>query len=150
MLKVLGIVIALILPILLAGRAPCAARGKILGVSLPRFTIEPNETIVRIEYHVNGGVIVKIRNIPSCWDLHIRNGEALEAKLDAQALFLSAGIREPSLTYLDNLIFVQEHEPDPLAHMFDLTVKLTVTDARWDKVRYIRFVKDQLILTPRR
>lgn len=146
----------LVLPLLIVGfeHALSATTGvgpteDVLSVSLPSFTIGQQETIVGVEYDLRAGVIVGIGQIRSCWDIHIYNGDELKSKLQAQPLFLSAGIRNSNLSYLNNFILIRHDEPGPDAHLFNITVKLTVTDARWDKIRYVTFYKDQLILTTR-
>jgi len=126
-----------------------AANDEVLSVSLPTFHIGPQETIVGVEYTLRSAVVVSVGELRENWDIHILNGEEFKSRLEAQALFLSAGIKNSELSYLDDFISIREVEPEPEAHIFDIRVKLTVTDSRWDKIRYVTFSKDQLILTPR-
>lgn len=134
------------------GQVPSFARrnpaGNVYGVSLPQFTMSPQEAIVGVEYDLTAAVITSVRNIRGCWDVHIRNGDELKDQLDAEALFLSAGIRRSDLSYLKNFISIREDEPESGAHIFDITVKLTITDKQWEKVRYVAFSKAQLALAP--
>jgi len=125
-------------------------RGRVLSVSLPAFAIGPQETIVDVEYDLKCAIVVNIGNVVSNWDIHIYNGDEFKSKLEAQPLFLSAGIRNSNLSYLNNFVSIREYEPEPSAHFFNITVKLTVTDASWNKTRYLSFSKDQLILVPRK
>lgn len=133
-------------------QVPSVARGHPVGdvfaVSFPPFTMGPQETIVGVEYDLKAAVIVSVRNIRGCWDIHIRNGDELKANLHAEALFLSAGIKKSDLSYLNNFISMREDEPEPDAHIFDITVKITITDERWEKIRYVTFSKAQLALVP--
>jgi hypothetical protein len=133
------------------GRTLAAAQANpprgILAISLPPFTIGPREIVVGIKYQLRAAIIVGVNNVRSCWDIHIRNGDELRAELDAQALFLSAGIRQVDLSSLDNFVSIRENEPEPDAHVFDVKVTLTITDDRWERTRYVTLSKAQLALT---
>src|SRR5271170_7624221 len=109
----------------------------VFSVSLPSFGIGPQETIVGVEYDLRAAIIVRVGEIRSCWDIHLYNGDELKSQLQAQPLFLSAGIKNSDLSYLNNFILIRKDEPGPDAHLFNITVKLKVADARWDKIRYL-------------
>ncbi len=145
------IFVIVMLHVLAASTAESRAKedSSLLSVSLPSFDIGPKETIVAVQVNLKAAVIVHIAQIRSCWDLHILNGDALRSKLDAQALFLSAGIRQRDLAYFEDFITIFKHEPEEFQHTFDIAVTLTITDASWNKIRYIQFKKDQIHVVPK-
>jgi hypothetical protein len=120
--------------------------GNPFAVSFPPVAMAAGERVVGIEYDLRAAVVVGVRDIRSCWDIHVYNGDELKAQLQAQALFLSAGISKPNLSYFDNFALIREDEPEPGDHLFDIKVKLTITDDQWDKIRYVTFSKNQLLL----
>ena len=118
-----------------------------LEVSLPGFTMGPDESVQEISCQLVGGVITAIK-IPRYWNVRLDASIGGRVQLKAEPTVFSQGLAKPDLNYFQDFITIASDTSQWAPHPMTLAVTLSIGRASPTKPlwRELRFTTPQMIL----
>jgi len=120
-------------------------------LSLPPFSLKPNELVISFNCKTNGAILRV--STPYLWKIKIENGDQGVARLTADVYVGDFAFANCELSYFNNFLIVgkikNKQETSFSSVPFYITIELSIgTQDNFDNPKILKFTTSQLILKP--